>query len=258
MNPNFAPPILPRLKSARPLLRDFVYYPDSDGEPMAENDLQYLCITDTRFMLDQHFAGRKDVYVAADLLVYYSQGDPTKSVAPDVFVAFNVPKGIRRSYMVWEERRPPDVVFEVAFEGTWRADLGWKFGLYMGLGVREYFLFDPTGEFLDPLLQGHRLRDHTAEAIPALPGGRGLIGLRSEQLGLELWARATGDPERPYQLRLYDPAADFWLRTPAETEAERSKTEAALRKAEGRARAAEAEAARLRAELARLRGEPSG
>ena len=52
-----------------------VHYPDSDGEPMAENDPQYQCITDTYFALEQRYRDDPQVYVSADLLLYYVEGD---------------------------------------------------------------------------------------------------------------------------------------------------------------------------------------
>ncbi|MEW5985123.1 MAG: Uma2 family endonuclease [Chloroflexota bacterium] len=246
----------PKLKSTPPLWREFpIYYPDSDGQPMAENDPQYHCITDTRFALTQFLKATPDVYVGADLLVYFVKGDPTRSVAPDVLVAFGVRPGLRRSYKIWEEGKTPDVIFEFASEGTWEADLGWKKGLYMGIGVKEYFLFDPSGDFFDPLLQGYRLSHNRAEPLSFLPAVRGELGLYSESLNLELWARPNDDPDMPYVLRLYDPAAESWLLAPAETEAARQQAEIRAT-AEATARQAlESELARLQAELARLRGE---
>ncbi|MBI3763651.1 MAG: hypothetical protein HY260_17550 [Chloroflexi bacterium] len=94
-----APPSVPRLKAPRPLLqRAAVYYPDSDGEPMAENGQHYLCITDTRFTLEQHLKNLPRVYVGADLLIYYVEGDPAKSAAPDVFVTLGVPRGCAKEF----------------------------------------------------------------------------------------------------------------------------------------------------------------
>lgn len=232
---------IPRLKSARPLLqRSSLYYPDSDGEPTAENDPHYYCITDTRFALQQYFKEDADIYVGADLLVYYVEGDPTKSVAPDVLVAFGVPQGHRRSFCVWEEGKAPDVVFEFASEATWRDDLGWKRGLYLGLGIEEYFLLDPTGLYLDPPLQGFHLTGMKAEPYPTLSlEDKGVVGLQSDLLGLELWAKATDEPDMPHVLRFFDPVQQTWLLTPNELAAEQQ--------------AAAAEIARLQAELIRLR-----
>jgi Uma2 family endonuclease len=216
-----------------------IEYPDSDGEPMADNDPQYRCITDTRFGLEQHYRDKPDVYVGADLLIYYVEGDPGKNVAPDVLVALGVPKGNRRSYQIWAEGKPPDVLFEFASPRTWRADLGWKRGLYQGLGVSEYFLFDPGAEHFNPMLQGYRLSENIYQPIPPLEAKRGALGLYSEAMGLELWAKPNGGEGMVYVLRLYNPGAAEWLFTPEE--------EAQAR------RVAEAKLGELEAELARLR-----
>lgn len=233
------PAFAPRMREA-----EVIVYPDSDGKPMAENDPQYRCITDTRFVLGQFFRDDANVCLGADMLVYYEEGDPTKSVAPDVFVVFGAAKGIRNNYQIWREGKTPDVVFEFASPGTWRADLGWKMGLYQGLGVREYLLFDPLDAYFTPLLQGHRLVGRRYEAIPTLRGERGLLGLRSEALGLELWAQPHDEPGMPYVLRLFDPQRQTWLLTPdQEADARRD---------------AEMKLANLTAEIERLRAQLSG
>lgn len=81
------------------------------------------------------------------------------------------------------------------------------------------------------------------EPIPFLSGERGIAGLASEVLGLELWMRPDGGEGMPYVLRLYDPATDTWLRTPEEEAKARQE--------------AEARAAELEAELERLRAQAS-
>lgn len=252
------PPFASPFKYRMPYQRPIVHYPDSDGKPMADNDPQYYTIVDTRFALQQHYAADPQVYVGADLLIYYVEGDPGKSVAPDVMVSSGVPKGNRRSYRIWEEGKPPDVVFEFASEGSWKDDLGWKKGLYFGLGVREYFLFDPTGSHFTPTLQGYRLTEKGYEALTPLPAGekaKGELGLRSEWLELELWARPNGGAGMAYVLRLYNPTTDDWLPTPVELdEARRAAKVRAAEEREAR-RAAEARAEKLKAELARLRAE---
>ena len=48
------------------------------------------------------------------------------------------------------------MVFEITSRGTRLEDLGTKRALYAMLGVREYFLYDPLGEYLQPPLQGYR------------------------------------------------------------------------------------------------------
>ncbi len=241
-----------------PILQPQVIYPDSDGEPMAENDPQRRCITDTLFVLEQRYRDEPQVYVSADLLVYYVEGDPYKSVAPDVLVTFGIAKRNRRNYLLWDEGKAPDVVFEFASAGTWHADVTWKRGLYQGIGVREYFLFDPQAEHLDPLLQGHRLEGQTFVPLPSLPDSeRGVRGLASQVLGLEMWAQPNGGEGMPYVLRFYDPAVAAWLPTPAQEAESRRTAEARADYEAGARRTAEARIAQLEAELEQLRSRRS-
>ena len=162
-------------------------YPSSDGLPLAENDWQLEAILDAVSVLKVRYGGRPDVYVSGDLLIYYEEGNPRKSVAPDVFVVFGAASHKRNVYKLWEEPKAPDFVLEVASENTWREDLGRKRALYAELGVREYWLFDPRDEYFDPPLQGLVLRDRDYYALPALVEN-GARQIRSEVLGLDLRA----------------------------------------------------------------------
>ena len=134
-----------------------VEYPSGDGQPMAENDWQLLAIIDAVSALKLYFAPRPDVYVSGDLFIYYEEGNPKARVAPDVFVAFGVPGHKRQVYKLWEEGVVPAFVMEVASVSTWREDDGRKARLYERLGVREYWQYDPTGEYLGRHLKGRRL-----------------------------------------------------------------------------------------------------
>lgn len=200
------PPIPPQTQTT--LSEHVIHYPDSDGKPMAENDAQYYCITDTRFALEQYFAEHPQVYLAADLLIYYRFGVPTRSVAPHIFVVFGIPKEYRRSYKIWEEGKAPDVVFEFASESTWEDDLASKRGLYLAMGVKEYILFDPTGNYFDPILQGYFLDRDSLIRIPTIPESeRGMFGIYSQKLNLELWAQPHNALENQYRIRLLNPIA---------------------------------------------------
>ncbi len=54
------------------------------------------------------------MYVSGDLLIYYQEGDPGVSIAPDVFVVMGAAKHERPSYRLWDEPKAPDFVLEVA------------------------------------------------------------------------------------------------------------------------------------------------
>ena len=212
-----------------------VEYPSSDGKPLAENDAQRPAILYGLSALGLRYAGRSDVYVSGDLLIYYEEGNPRASVAPDVFVAFGVEDRVRMSYRVWEEGKGPDFVLEVASPSTWREDVGRKRVVYEELGVKEYWLYDPTEEHLKAALWGYRLVGEGYERQPLVESVDGTQSLYSETLGLDLWAKGRKmrfhDPETGLDLLGYD--EEHAARQAAEVQAEQ---EAAARQQEAAAR----------------------
>ena len=171
--------------SQRVLSPAAIEYPSGDGKPMAENDWQLRAILDSVAALDLHFHDRPDVYVSGDLFIYYEEGNPRARVAPDVFVAFGVPRRKRPVYKLWEERVVPAFVMEVASRRTRREDDGRKAKLYERLGVREYWQYDPTGEYLGLHLKGRRLVEGRYEPQPVVESLDGTVLLRSDALGLD-------------------------------------------------------------------------
>ena len=197
-------------------------YPSSDGLPLAENDWQLRAILGAFGALDFRYRDRPDVYVSSDLLIYYEEGNPGKSVAPDVFVVFGAAKHNRMVYKLWEEPKAPDFVLEVASKNTWEQDLGRKRSLYAELGVREYWLFDPKDEYFHPTLQGLRLRDGLYHPLPALAED-GARTVRSRILGLDLCVTNQ-------VLRFRDPSTGKYLyNNLVEAEARIAELEALLR-----------------------------
>jgi Uma2 family endonuclease len=221
--------------AAIPLQRD-VYYPESDGEPMAETEIHLDVTIDLIQGLRRRYRDVPDVYVVGDMFLYYVQGDPRSVVSPDIFLVRGVPKTPRRRiYKLWEEGKAPSLVIEVTSDSTRDEDVRKKKAIYEQLGVEEYFLFDPLGDYLKPHLQGYRLDNGRYQRLPAGPDGslRSLttrLILRPEDTGLRLVDAETGET-LPWEGEL-----DDRLRA-AEERADR---EAAAR------RAAEAEVARLR------------
>ena len=216
-----------------------VYYPESDGKPMAETPIHRDEMMRLIQTLQDAFAARVDVYVSGNMMCYYEEGNPRLSVSPDVFVTTGTPKAPeRRVYKMWEEG-PPTVVIEVTSRSTRREDLVKKRGLYARLGVREYFLYDPLAEYLRPPLQGLRLEGGEYRAIE--PDAAGALVSAALDLRLVL---VEG------RLRLRDRRTDAELLSPAEArraEAARADAEAAARQA------AERRIAELEALLARRR-----
>ena len=173
-------------------------YPSSDGKPMTESEAQFLPLTYVALALREHFEQRDDVYVGANMFLYYEENNPRAVVAPDVFVVVGAPKRVRDSYLLWNEPKGPDFVLEITSRSTRREDQGRKKRVYASLGVGEYFLFDPTGDYLRPRLQGFVLRQGRYEPLPTARLPHGEPGLVSEAVGLHL--RVRGE-----ELRLYDP-----------------------------------------------------
>jgi Uma2 family endonuclease len=212
-------------------------YPTSDGRPMAETDWHRILMAILIDTLTAWYADRPRVYVSGNLLIFYEPGNKRRHVSPDVFVVKGVAKRLRPNYLLWEEGRGPMLVIELTSSSTKSEDLQKKFHLYQDvLKVREYFLFDPLGDYLDPPLRGYRLRGGTYHPIHAVAGR-----LPSQVLGLHLERHGS-------ELRLYDTQTGLWLPTPAEK----------THQAEMAQHQAEAENERLRRELAALRRRLNG
>lgn len=248
--------IPPARSSRRPRSEDD-FYPTSDGKPMAETELHLHQMFYLINGLAARYVDDPNVYVCGNNFLYYERNNPRAVVSPDCYVVFGVPKLVRDTFKVWEENgRTPDVIFEITSKKTKKEDTNTKRPVYERiLRVSEYFLFDPTGDYLRPSLQGYRLVEGRYESIPVIAGK-----MRSEQLGLDLIQEGK-------TLRLFDPVRGIVLLTPiqamqrVELEAKRAELEAQRAELEGlraneeaqRAESAEAENARLRAELAMLR-----
>lgn len=140
-------------------LQPGIVYPDSDGQPMADNTKQFRWIVLIQQNLDSLFAKDANVFVAGDLLWYPVQGDNKIRNAPDVLVAFGRPKGDRGSYKQWQEENiAPQVVFEVLSPGNTQTEMNKKLLFYDRYGVEEYYLYDPDKNDLSGWLRtGKRL-----------------------------------------------------------------------------------------------------
>jgi Uma2 family endonuclease len=268
-------------------------YPSSDGKPMAESDVHLEEMVYLITALKSRYQEVPDVYVAGNLLLYYVRGDRKAAVAPDVFLVKGVPKRKRKSFLLWKEGRGPCFVIEVTSESTRSEDLGKKQKRYEQLGVEEYFLHDPLGEYLAPPLQGYRLQDDgryrrlAPEPDGTLVSRTTGLRLRREGEHLRLVDLATGSPLPSFEdlreechrqrdellrqireLRLRDEKLrrqdeelrrrDEKLRRQDEElrrQGEKIRqSETARQTAEERARAAEEELARLRRELESRQG----
>jgi Uma2 family endonuclease len=224
-------------------------YPETDGAPMGETELHVHWTIRLRDILKERYRGQR-VYVGADMFIYYVEGEPYRNVCPDVFVVLDCDPHIREIYKLWEEGKPPTVVFELTSRGTRREDEVQKPSTYALIGVQEYFLYDPKAEYLHPPLTGFRRDGEAFRRIE--PTDRGALVSAALGVTLELDGR---------DLLLRDAATGDVLLTSTEAaEAAQHEAEAAQRAAETRLAEAQSERtadkariAELEAELARLR-----
>ena len=70
-----------------------ITYPQSDGQPMADNTKQFRWIATIENGIEALFHDDPEVFVAGDLFWYPVEGDPTTRMAPDTMVVFGRPKG---------------------------------------------------------------------------------------------------------------------------------------------------------------------
>lgn len=137
-----------------------IFYPESDGKPMGDNDRQREWIVLIIENLIALYSARTDVYVTGDLFWYPVKGRNDIVQAPDAMVVFGRPPGQRRSYRQWtEDHLPPQVVFEIWSLSNTQSDRLEKWEFYDRYGVQEYYAYDPyTFEFAVHLRSGRQLQ----------------------------------------------------------------------------------------------------
>lgn len=167
-----------------PITEQAMSYPDSDGNPMADNTLQFEWIVTIKGGLEALFQDHPDIFVAGDLLWYPVEGRPDICRAPDAMVVSGRPKGYRGSYRQWDEGDiAPQVVFEVQSPGNRVAEMARKLAFYDEYGVEEYYLYDPDEGSLAGW-QRYADRLHLIESMPGWVSPR--LGIRFELVGNDL------------------------------------------------------------------------
>ena len=206
-----------------------IHYPDSDGQPMADNMTQFRLMVTAVGNLDSLLPD----LVAGDLLWYPVEGDIRIRQAPDVMVAKGRPKGERSSYKQWEEGgQPPQVVFEIVSPGNTFAEMARKHRFYERYGVSEYYVYDPDHLTLSVYIrEGERLEEVEFVGGWVSP----LLGIRMK-VGQDL--------------ELHGPDGERFLgfsEIKQRMDAAAQRAEAEAQRAEAEARRADALAAQLRA-----------
>jgi Uma2 family endonuclease len=141
-----------------------IHYPTGDGQPVAETFAHLYAILMSIEVLRLYLQGQQAI-VLGNQFLYYEQGQPSKRVAPDVFVIFNVEPGGRDNYKIWEEGSVPSIAFEMTSPSTKKEDDGQKKQLYAQIGIQEYWQFDPKGEWIKEQLRGYQLENGQYQPI---------------------------------------------------------------------------------------------
>ncbi|MYC36763.1 MAG: Uma2 family endonuclease [Chloroflexi bacterium] len=204
-----------------------------EREPDDMTSAEHLSETGLHHHLKQFLGHPETTIVSGEKYLTARRGGDMRY--PDLLVAFGVDVAAYREtngYVVAEQGKPPDLVLEIASEGTGHIDVGEKRKFYQGLGIPEYWRFDASGEYHGARLAGDRLVNGRYQPIEIaeLPGG--VLQGYSAVLNLN-WRWTEG------RLGCYDPATGLHIAS-FETERVRADT------AEARVRELEAELRRVR------------
>ncbi|MBV5274169.1 MAG: Uma2 family endonuclease [Lamprocystis purpurea] len=234
--------------------------PCDDGEPMEtlRHRLQMELLIHS---LDPWAQARGDCFVGGNMFLYFSseQVRGKDFRGPDFFVVLGVSPRERKSWVVWDEEKGPDLIVELLSESTAHTDKTEKKRIYQDrLRVAEYFWYDPwtPEDFAGFTLTDGRYR-------PLLPRTVGRIP--SPLLGLDLcwWDGSYGGVETRW-IRWSTPDGQL-LPTAAEAaiaaaevarlEADAAKAGAEVEKSKAEVAKSEAELAKSEAEVAKAKAE---
>src|SRR5436190_23994234 len=87
---------------------DGVYYPSSDGKPMAETQTHVYELARAIVVLRHYFRQQPDVLVIGNVFWYFEKNNPKRCRAPDLMVVKGVDTSRRlRSFRSWEHQATP-------------------------------------------------------------------------------------------------------------------------------------------------------
>jgi len=121
-----------------------------EEEELGQSRSHFYAIRYLLLILEWLFESKgQKVGIVSDINFYQTANKLEKPKQPDIAVVDGlevVPKRKKDytpSYYVGANGPPPRVIFEIASQNTWQADLEEKPGVYARMGVKEYFVFDP-------------------------------------------------------------------------------------------------------------------
>ncbi|MFB2645405.1 Uma2 family endonuclease [Raphidiopsis sp. BLCC-F218] len=151
-----------------------------DGEPLESqrHNMQIWILIET---LIPWLEKREDGFIGGNMFMYFSAKELKNQdfQGPDFFAVLGVPKGERKSWVVWQEGKSPNLIIELLSENTVENDKTTKKNIYQEqMRVPEYFWYDP----FDPKdWRGFKLMNGVYEPLSPLEGG-----YISEQMKLKL------------------------------------------------------------------------
>ncbi len=249
-------------------------FPEEPGLPDEYHDLQPQLLSRTLRLKD---FGPKERFAASDLNVYYDVKHPLWHKRPDWFLVVGVPrlyegKDLRRSYVIWQERKSPSIVIEFLSPSTEQEDLGRfyqpqdqlteggaieasppsdappdKVTVYERyLGVAHYLVYNRYAQ----KLRYFKLHQGQFEEQP-LRSSNPLVWFDDLEIGLGIWQGEFEGVEGAW-LRWCD-AVGQWLLTDTEQERQAKEQERQAKEQERQAKeAAQQRAARLEQRLREL------
>ena len=207
----------------------------------------------------------RHLFDSSNTNVCYDPGNLNVRVLPDYYFAVGIDPEVvyhRGIYRTWVQGKPPDFVLEVASPSTARNDETTKREIYAGMGVPEYWRYDPT-EFVAPHrrplyavpLVGELLVDGAYQPLEIAPGPEGCIMGFSPALGVSLAVKdkrlMVYDHDLGEFVEEFEEQESAKMRAQAEAQAERALRVAAESGLSEQA----ATIRRLEEELRRLRGD---
>lgn len=199
---------------ATPLLEDWSLTEDDlpceDGVPMESQD-HYLQMHLLNDALSFYWRDRHDFFLGGNIFVYYSplQLFTEDYRGPDVTIVLDVKHHPRKSWVCWQEGKPPDMVIEVISPSTKTIDKIKKKRIYQDLmKAPEFVWYDPY----DVETAGFTMENGVYRPMRRDAND----GLISEKLGLHLvlWHGTYQDSTTTW-LRWFTPEGVL-LPTPAE------------------------------------------
>ena len=236
-------------------------YDPFEPDPMPDAMLQEPILRGFLAVLSSRAQARnpgQPLFDSSNTIVCYEPSNLNVRVSPDYYFAVGIdPETVthRGIYRTWVQGKPPDFVLEVASPSTARNDETTKRDIYAGMGVPEYWRYDPTGLvaphrrplYTVPLI-GEILVDGEYQSLPITPGPEGCIMGYSPALGVSL---AVKDK----RLMVYDHQLEDFVAEFEEQERAKMQSQAEARAEQERRMAAENELGEQAATIRRLEEE---